>query len=111
MTHSASLRAASTCPKDVCGRSRAFPGGDRKMRFDPYHPDGDDGALGATEAVAIGVRLHRIDGRFDRIEVAVRRIAPLPGALSPQQVTILALQDELAALRRCLGIMGDGGSI
>ena len=49
--------------------------------------------------------------RLDRIETAIQRMAPLPGALTPQQVAIVALQDELPALRRCLGIMGDGGSI
>ena len=49
--------------------------------------------------------------RLDRIEAATMRMAPLPRALPPQQVAILALQDELAALRRRLGIMGDGGDI
>ena len=48
--------------------------------------------------------------RLDRIEAANMRMAPLPGALPPQRKSILALQDELAAPRRRLGIMGDGGS-
>lgn len=36
------------------------------------------------------------------------RIAPLPSALSPQQVAVFALQDKLAMLRRRLAI-SDGG--
>ena len=81
------------------------------MRVDPYHPDGDSGALGTTEGVAIRERLRRIDARLDRIEAANMRLAPQPGALTPQQKAILAQQDELAGSRRRLGIMGDGGGI
>ena len=46
--------------------------------------------------------------RLDRIEAATMRMAPLPRALSPQQVAVLALQDELAVLRRRL-VISDGG--
>lgn len=45
---------------------------------------------------------------LDRIEAATMRIAPLPSALSPQQVAVFALQDKLAMLRRRLAI-SDGG--
>ena len=45
---------------------------------------------------------------LDRIEAATMRMAPLPRALSPQQVAVLALQDELAVLRRRL-VISDGG--
>ena len=39
---------------------------------------------------------------------ATMRLAPLPRPLSPQQVAVLALQDELAVLRRRL-VISDGG--
>lgn len=81
------------------------------MRADPYFPEEDGGALGANEGVAIRARLRRIDVRLDRIEAAIRRMAQLPGALTPQQMAILALQDELAALRLRLGITDDGGGV
>ena len=81
------------------------------MPFTPYHPGEDDGTLGTTAGVAIRARLRRINARLDRIETAFRQGAALPGALTPQQVAILALQDELAAQRLCLGIKGDGGGI
>ena len=48
---------------------------------------------------------------LDRIEAATMRMAPLPGALSPQQVAGLALQGKLAVLLRRLAISDSGRGI
>ena len=81
------------------------------MPFTPDHPGEDGGTLGTTAGVANRAFLRRINARLERIETAFRRRAALPGALTPQRLAILALQDELAALRLCLGIKGDRGGI
>lgn len=75
------------------------------MIGDPFYPaDGEAGGpLGRADAAALRAEIRGIATRLDRVEAALRRLRPRPELLTPEQAAILAVWDEVAALRRRLG--------
>lgn len=72
---------------------------------DPFYPDEGEagGPVGRADAAALRAELRGLAVRLDRIEAALLRLRPRPEILSPEQAAILALGEELAALRARLG--------
>lgn len=78
----------------------------------PKIPPPPSGRDDTQRAIRKSFNLSKQSGtRRDRIEAATMRVAPLPWALSPHQVVVLALQGKLAVLRSRLVISGVGGGI
>lgn len=77
---------------------------------DPFYPaEGEDGGpIGRADAAALRAELRGVVVRLDRIEAALRRLRPRPEIINPEQAAILALEEELAALRARLGSAESG---